>query len=257
MKKLGLVLLLVGLLFSCAQDETMAEMSSSGFSVNNNKKATGSSANDLLSDATFKSMVIEIVYVQGFEPTATAVNDFVSFLNARTNKSQGITVVKRAIASPGKTAYSIDDIKAIEDANRTKYNTANQIAVWVFFTDAGSTSDSGNSFVIGTAYRNTSIVIYEKTVQSLTDSPFKPNRSLVESTVVSHEFGHILGLTNLGTTMQSDHEDKEHAKHCTEKTCLMYWQAESGSGLSNMVSGGSAPKLDAQCLADLKANGGK
>jgi hypothetical protein len=36
----------------------------------------------------------------------------------------------------------------------------------------------------------------------------------------------------------------------------MFWSAESGSGIADMVSGGS-PKLDAQCLADLKANGGK
>ena len=232
-------------------------MSSSGIVVNNNKKITGSSANDLLSDATFKSMVVEIVYVEGFEPTATAVNDFISFLNARTNKSQGISVVKRAIPSPGKATYSIEDIRAIEDANRTRYNTANQIAVWVYFTDGSSSSDSENNFIIGTAYRNTSIVIFEKTVQSLTNTPFKPSRSLVESTVVNHEFGHILGLTNLGTTMQNDHEDKEHPKHCIEKTCLMFWQTESSSGMMNMLSGGTAPKLDAQCLADLKANGGK
>lgn len=257
MKKIVGVILFLGLLISCSQEETNGAMSSNGFTVSSNQKVTGSSANDLLSDATFKSMVVEIVYVQGFEPTATAVNDFVSFLTARTNKSQGITVVKRAIASPGKTTYSVQDITAIEDANRTKYNTANQIAVWVFFVDGASSSDSGNSFVIGTAYRNTSIVIYEKTVQSLTNSPLKPNRSLVESTVVSHEFGHILGLTNLGTKMQVDHEDKAHPKHCIEQTCLMFWQAESGSGLMNMVSGGSAPKLDANCIADLKANGGK
>jgi hypothetical protein len=36
----------------------------------------------------------------------------------------------------------------------------------------------------------------------------------------------------------------------------MFWSAESGSGIADMVSGGSAPKLDAR-LADLKANGGK
>lgn len=257
MKKIIVVIIFLGLLISCSKEDTVGGTSSGGFLVSNNQKVTGSSANDLLSDNVFKSMVVEIVYVQGFEPTDAAINDFVAFLNARTNKSQGITVVKRTIASPGKTTYSIQDIKAIEDANRTKFNTANQIAVWVYFSDGASSSDAGNSFVIGTAYRNTSIVIYEKTVQSLTDSPFKPNRNLVESTVITHEFGHILGLTNFGTKMQNEHEDKEHVKHCNVQTCLMFWQAESGSGLSNMVSGGSVPKLDAQCLADLKANGGK
>jgi predicted Zn-dependent protease len=65
------------------------------------------------------------------------------------------------------------------------------------FIDGASASDSGNSYVLGTAYRNTSFVIYEKTIQSLSDSPFEP-RSLFETTVITHEFGHILGLTNLG-----------------------------------------------------------
>jgi hypothetical protein len=39
------------------------------------------------------------------------------------------------------------------------------------FIDGASASDSGNSYVLGTAYRNTSFVIYEKTIQSLSDSP--------------------------------------------------------------------------------------
>jgi hypothetical protein len=54
------------------------------------KKATG--VHLLLSGDIYKSMVIELVYVQGFEPSATAIN-FISFLNARSNKP-GVTVVK-------------------------------------------------------------------------------------------------------------------------------------------------------------------
>jgi hypothetical protein len=36
----------------------------------------GSSSHDLLSGDIYKSMVIELVYVQGFEPSATAINKF-------------------------------------------------------------------------------------------------------------------------------------------------------------------------------------
>jgi hypothetical protein len=247
-------------LISCSKQDSVdssGTTTTEGFSINNNKKATGSSSNDLLSDATFKSMVVELVYVEGFEPTAKAVSNFTSFLNARTNKSGGITVVKRSIASPGKDTFTNQEIAAIEDANRTKYNTANQIAVWALFIDGASASNTANSSVLGTAYRNTSFVIYEKTIQGLTNSPFKPDRALFETTTITHEFGHILGLTNLGTALQSNHEDPEHQKHCVVESCLMFWSAESGAGISNMVSEGAAPKLDAQCLADLKANGGK
>jgi hypothetical protein len=258
MKKL-IVLLTVVLLTitSCSKEDDNSNLSSNGFVVTNNQKATGSSSRDILSDQKYKSMVIELVYVQGYEPTTAAVNNFVSFLESRINKSAGITVVKRGIASPAKDTFTNQEIAAIEDANRTKYNTANQIAIWAFFADGASASNAGNSVVLGTAYRNTSFVIYEKTIQGLSSSPFQPSRSLLETTVMSHEFGHILGLTNLGAPLQSNHEDAEHAKHCNVDTCLMYWSAETSGGIANMVSGGAVPKLDAQCIADLRANGGK
>ncbi|MFV8327727.1 membrane metalloprotease [Flavobacterium sp. ZS1P14] len=243
------------LLVSCSKDDAP----DTGDTINpvTNKQTTGSSSNDLLSDKKFKSMVIEVVYVQGFEPSTTAINNFVSFLDSRTYKPSGISIVKRAIPSTGKATFTDQEIVAIEDANRTKFNTSNQIAVWVFFTDGKSSTDTSTAVVLGTAYRNTSIVIYEQTVQGLSDSPFEPNRSLLETTVISHELGHILGLTNLGATLQSNHEDTTHPKHCNVENCLMYWSSETGKGISNMVSTGSTPQLDAQCIADLRANGGK
>ncbi|MFV7235683.1 MULTISPECIES: membrane metalloprotease [Flavobacterium] len=243
------------LLVSCSKDDAIDN--SETINPVTNKQTTGSSSNDLLSDKKFTSMVIEVVYVVGFEPSATAINNFVSFLDTRTYKPNGISIVKRAIPSPGKATFTDQEIVAIEDANRTKYNTSNQIAVWVFFSDGKSSSDTSTSVILGTAYRNTSLVIYEQTVQGLSDSPFEPNRSLLETTVITHELGHILGLTNLGTALQSNHEDTTHPKHCNVESCLMYWSSETGKGIENMVSGGSAPQLDAQCIADLRANGGK
>ena len=240
---------------SCSKDDAV----DSGNTINpiTNKQATGSSSNDLLSDKKFSSMIIEVVYVQGFEPSTTAINNFVSLLVARTYKPNGINIIKRAIPSPGKATFTNAEIAAIEDANRTKFNTSNQIAVWLFFTDGKSSSDTSSSVILGTAYRNTSMVIYEQTVQGLSDSPFEPNRSVLETTVITHELGHILGLTNLGATMQSNHEDTSHPKHCNVSSCLMYWESESGKSFSNMGSGSTAPQLDSQCLADLRANGGK
>ena len=256
MKKVIAILTMVLVLsVSCSKDDA----NDAGETINpvTNKQTTGSSSNDLLSDKKFTSMVIEVVYVQGFEPSTTAINNFVSFLNARTYKPNGISIVKKAIPSTGKATFTNQEIVAIEDANRTKFNTSNQIAVWIFFTDGKSSSDTSTSVILGTAYRNTSLVIYEQTVHGLSDSSFEPNRSLLETTVITHELGHILGLTNLGTPLQSNHEDTTHPKHCNVESCLMYWSSETGKGIANMVSGGSAPQLDAQCIADLRANGGK
>lgn len=255
MKKL-ITILVAGFIFfiffiSCSKDDDTSE---SIVNKNTNKKSTGTSSNDLLSDKKFKSMVIELVYVDGFEPSAAAINNFVSFVTARTYKPDGITIIKKSIPSPGKATFTVQEIAAIEDANRTKYNTDDQIAVWVLFVDGKSSADTSTSVVLGEAYRNTSFAIFEQTVQQLSNSPFEPERSLFETTVITHEFSHILGLVNLGAPMQSNHEDSSHPKHCNVTTCLMYWETEAGK---NIVSNTATPQLDAQCLADLRANGGK
>ncbi|MGK0254861.1 MAG: hypothetical protein ACI9OE_002376 [Mariniflexile sp.] len=258
MKKIITFLLVLIFLVSCSKDD--ASETNNVNTVNTksaNQKATGSSSNDLLSDTKFKSMIIELVYVEGFEPTQNSINNLVNFLNSLTFKSAGITVEKRAIASPANSPYTNQEIMAIEDANRTKYNSSDQIAVWAFFADGESETNTNSGIVLGTAYRNTSFVIYEETIQDLSDSPFEPNRTVLETTVITHEFGHILGLTNLGANMVMNHEDTAHPKHCNAENCLMFWAAESGSGLSNLMGATTAPQLDSHCMADLKANGGK
>ncbi|KJD32582.1 membrane metalloprotease [Tamlana nanhaiensis] len=259
MKNKLLTALFLALIFSSCSNENTSSSENNTINKAANRQATGSSANDLLSDNVFKSITIEIVYVEGFEPTQTAVDNFISFLTDRTNKPNGIVTEKRAIASPGKDVYTINDIADIEREHRKYYNTEDDIAVWAYFSDGKSDSDSeeNNTVVLGSAYWNTSFVIYEETLQGFSNQPLEPKRWLLESTVINHEFGHIFGLTNLGSAMQSDHEDTEHPKHCNDEDCLMYWATESSVGIGNMANRNNVPQLDAQCIADLQANGGK
>ncbi|GAA4239191.1 hypothetical protein GCM10022291_32560 [Postechiella marina] len=266
MKQYTLIaIMFLTLIFGCSNNETVTtedrenteNNQTTTVNKNINRQATGSSANDLLSANTYKSMVIEMVYVEGFEPEQASVDNFVSFLNNRTFKPNGITVEKREIPSLGQDTYTIEEIANIEKDLRKNYNTENQIAVWALFIDGKSSNDSDSNVVLGTAYWNTSFVIYEETIQRFSNSPFEPSRNLLETTVITHEFGHILGLTNLGSPLQTDHEDDQHPKHCDVDSCLMYWSAETGAGISNMANMSTAPQLDAQCIADLQANGGK
>jgi len=259
MKKIVYILIFT-LAISCSKEDNNINNTTGNNNTANpmsHLQATGTSSKDLLSSTTFKSMVIELVYVDGFAPSQTSIDNFVSFLQERTFKPEGITVEKRAISSPGSAPYTTADIRDIEDVNRTKFNSANTIAVWAFFADGTSANNSGNAVVLGTAYRNTSFVIYQKTIQDFSNSTFEPNRAVLETTVINHEFGHILGLTNLGAPLQSSHEDPDHPKHCNEDNCLMFWASETGAGVNNLIGVNQAPQLDAQCIADLQANGGK
>ena len=222
-----------------------------------NKKPTGSSANDLLSNDEFKSLIVELVYVKNHEPEEATIDNLQQFLEATLNKSIGISITTREIESHGDGPFTNLEISEIEDSERTNYNTGDQIAVFALFIDAESAENTSSETVLGTAYRNTSFVIYEKAIKGFSDESLEPDRAILETTVLLHEFGHLLGLTNFGSSMQTPHEDAVHSKHCDVENCLMYWAVDSSEGLANLVSGGLVPNLDSQCIADLIGNGGK
>ncbi|WP_373073264.1 membrane metalloprotease [Zeaxanthinibacter enoshimensis] len=222
-----------------------------------NRQSTGSSSEALLSDKSFTSIKLEIQYMPGMEPRQQTIDNFRTFLEERLNKPAGIELVVEEIPSANKDQYSIDDIVSLENNYRTAYNDDRMIAVWGIFLDAEYAGNTENGTVLGVAFRNTSFALFESSVQEFSDRAFAPSRTVLESTVLNHEFGHLMGLVNAGAPLQSDHQDTEHGRHCTDENCLMYWTAETGEGILDMLTGGNIPSLDTQCIADLRANGGK
>lgn len=256
MKNLKYFLLssLILLTISCSKnDDSNIE---DGINKAPNQRPTGKSANDLLSSTNYKSLVIEISYVGNLAPNPQTVTNLQQFLNARTNKPNGITVVTKQIPAQTGSPFSSAKISQIEDDNRTEYNNGSILKLNLLFLNGASQNDTNTSKILGVAYRNTSCVLFEESIIGFSDQLNEPNRVDLETTVILHEIGHLLGLVNLGSTMQTNHLDTAHDKHCTNQNCLMYWQIEN-SGVMQMMSNGNVPQLDANCLADLQANGGK
>jgi hypothetical protein len=222
-----------------------------------NKRQVGDSANDMMSGTNFDAIRFEIFYIEGLKPTENTISNFETFLSERLNKPNGIVVQLTQIASPGQAVYTINEIRDLEDDIRTKYNDEKEVAVFGIFIDGEYSENTENGSVLGVAYRNTSFVVFEETVQRFSGQPLAPSTTVLETTVLNHEFGHLLGLVNAGTTPQTDHQDVEHGRHCTTEDCLMFWTAETGEGLLNSISGGVIPSLDPLCIQDLQANGGK
>ncbi len=248
MRNLVSVICFVGLILwsSCDKEGTIVTR-------NYSRQAVGQSANDLLSDAKFEQLIVEIQYMVGQRPTQQAVDNLLSFLNNRLRKPTGISVTYSSVPAQAKPIYTLDDIVAIEEENRTQYNDGRTIAAYFLFVD-GDFSPGGGS-TLGVAYRNTSMCIFEKNITDNTGGLLQPSQQVLETTVMDHEFGHILGLVDLGTEMQTPHLDAANGKHCDVENCLMYHAAETTDIIGNLS--GSAPVLDAQCIADLQANGGK
>lgn len=223
----------------------------------NHRKSVGESAHHLLSNDKYEKLIVEIQYMTGYEPTSQAVNNLEDFLKDRLNKSQGIDLKLKEIPAEGLSSYSIDDIIRLEEQHRQEFTHKKEIAAYFIFLDGEYSGNSGSNKTLGVAYYNTSMAIFEKTVKSLSDQITEPDRYKLETTVINHEFGHILGLVDIGSPMQTEHQDEPHGNHCDNSNCLMNWVAETGNFASNLLGSTPIPTLDNNCLNDLRSNGGK
>jgi predicted Zn-dependent protease len=216
-------------------------------------KGEGVSPVDFLSSKNYDKLIIEIDYVSGYEPNPASINALSNFLSTLINKPNGIEIKKSSISSPGKNVYTLDDITALESKYREEVTKKNVITAYFLFLD----NNYADPNVLGVNYRASSMAIFEKKIKELSGGLTQPSTELLEETVIEHEFGHVLGLTNNGTALQSAHQDAPHGAHCTNKNCLMYWAVETSDVINNLLSSGNPPPLDAACIADLKANNGK
>jgi hypothetical protein len=257
-----------------------------------NLKGTGESANDILSNANFDKLTIEIGYVTGFRPTDEAMTNFIEFfLKVRTFK-EDIELIYNELPSPGEEKLSLEKIAQLEGDHRTVYNQGSTVAVYIYFADAPAEEDDEDQGLVtlGAVYRNTSMVVHESTVRKFAGkSPFITNAD-VEVATINHEFGHLFGLVDLGSLEVNPHEDLVSPNHCNVEGCLLSAELQFGvpinkSSLSSdkgagenglkaacSLSGKSVLKmlqnsaskvaavpvpLDAECILDLRANGGR
>jgi hypothetical protein len=251
LKKLTSAALVAALLFSACSKK---DSTSSGLPDINeaNNKIVGASAREFLTGQQYTSLKIEIQYMPGYAPDQSSVNNMVGFLNNLLNKPGGIQVTQTQIAGSGKANLTINDIATIEKNNRTAFTTGTQLAAYLLITDAQYFEPS----VLGLAYRNTSMALMGKTIHDNSGGVGQVSRTKLTTTVLQHELGHVLGLVNLGTPLTVNHQDAAHGNHCNNQNCLMYYTANT-TDLLGVLLVGNIPQLDANCVNDLKANGGR
>jgi len=244
-----LLLTLLILILGCSKNE-VSDNPSNPDAFNN--RAVGSSANELLSSNTYKSLKVEVQYMTGFEPDAQAIIHLQNFLTGFVNKPNGLTIVTKEIAANANTTLNVEDIINIEKANRTAFSTANEIAIYILYTNGVYNENN----VLGVAYRNTSATLFGKKIRDNSGGLGQASRTKLEATVLGHEVAHLLGLVDIGTVMQTPHKDLTHGSHCNNQDCLMYYASETTDVLGFLLTG-NIPSLDVNCMADLRGNGGK
>ena len=227
-----------------------------------NRKGLGSSAEDILSANDFFKLRLEIVYTETTRPTQETILALQQFLNERVNKPNGISITETMIATPTNGPYSLDEIRDIEDEHRTQYTIDDDIALYMFFANSSSENDTETSVTLGSAYQNTSIVVYKDTLISFVSGANNDDLAAIETITSEHELGHLFGLVNIvnDDIHNTGHEDPVNGKHCVIEDCLMYFSsATTRSAVATRMqtrSQNGIPIFDKLCLADLVAKGG-
>lgn len=234
-----IVLIFFVLLLASCQKEVLGS--------GNDYKTLGSSAHHLLSSAVYKSLRIEVSYMPGYEPREASLNNLVSFLEKYLNKPGGIQIIAHSIAASGKRSLTLNDVVNIERKSRATFSEGNTVAVHILLADA----DYADPENLAIAYWNTSICLFGKTIEAKLSGIGAAGKANVYTTLLRHEFGHLLGLVGQGSPQQVVHRDDDNGAHCSNRQCLMYYQVETNTPTLNL------PDLDDHCINDLKANGGR
>jgi hypothetical protein len=255
-------LIALGFLAACSSDEGGNETPT--VSKTANLQGTGDSARDILSNEDFDRLHIQIAHTVNTKPTATTINNFSAFLRKHTFKSN-IDIEYLQITPPSSDALALSDITDLEKEHRTAYNNGKTLAIYIYFANAPSEDDDEDegTFTLGAVYRNTSMVIYQNTLQKFDAASASLSITDLETATLNHEFGHLLGLVDLGTPEVEPHEDDEAENHCNVAGCLMRAELRFGNAMAKMLTSRMGkgkpviPELDAACQADLRANGGR
>lgn len=255
MQRLSPILLAMGILLVPPAACDSVKGPDNGDQPYSHVRSVGASANDLLADDRFTSLVVEVDFMTGSEPDAGALDLLGEFLAARLHKSSITIRTPTEIPAGAQQSYTLEEIRALEEQHRDEFTDGSTLVTYMLIVDG----EVEQANVLGVAHLNTSTTYFGAALDAVSGGLTQPTRRQAEATVFRHEFGHLMGLVAVpgsGTEMQTEHQDEAHGHHCDDDRCLMYYAVES-TDLFASIFGGSIPELDANCLADLQANGGK
>lgn len=251
---LMIMAMLLGL-YGCSSDPQGPGNGGGDFTYDR-QKAPGYSANDLLSGESFSELVVEVDYMPGYEPNPRALDSLKAFLEQRLNKTSVTILQPTEIPTGNKNSYSASDVREIEAQQRSNFTEENVLSAYMVVVDGYYSQQN----VLGIAYFNTSNAFFGPAYDDASTGFGSLTRFQVEAISFRHEFGHLFGLVNIegsGTEMQTDHQDEQNGNHCDNENCLMYYAMERSDLIEQLFNEETIPALDANCRADLEANGGK
>jgi hypothetical protein len=214
----------------------------SGAAIPDTSGPPGSAAAFYLRPQPATSIVLELASERGAEPSSAALEHLRSTFGEVSGKTVG-TAVRGGPAA--RETWTADQLREAADGIEGVPPQGDTAVLQVLFVH-GDYAESDT--VLGVAVRADVIAIFADHVDSAA-SPLVGSDA-IESAVLVHELGHVLGLVDLHRDTGRD--DPEHPGHSTSRGSVMYWAVES-TLVADLLTGGPPREFDAADLADLNA----
>ncbi|MFO8109278.1 MAG: hypothetical protein R6U17_01960 [Thermoplasmata archaeon] len=172
-----------------------------------------------LDDGRYSELIIEYNYVLGFPPSEVARESLISIIYDVCEKDDVRDTIGDVFAPrPGRVRYDREDIESLLEEHFVHERQDPVMVLNVLYLD-GVWNEKSN--VLGLSFGGENIVMFKHTIRTVTEKSSNLEINDVETSVLIHEFGHLISLVGIGHG--SRHEDEEYEHHCDESAgrCVM------------------------------------
>jgi hypothetical protein len=160
------------------------------------------------------------------------------------------------IPEQGRTSWTKDQILGLARSmgNSSLEPSAAEFHV-LFLNGYFNENNTINISTVGVSIGGTTVVaVFKDVIASSGYSPILT--AIMEQATLVHELAHTLGLVDNGVPVSSDHEDPDHAHHCMNEACLMYWNNEQDDlavFVKQILNSGIVIMFCQECLQDTRS----
>lgn len=207
--------------------------------------AVGSFGRYYLAAGGAAELQIDLRVQASVAPDAAAVQRLRDVLAREAGKPVAVTT---GSVSGDRTDWSADAIRT--EADRGRPGTGAGTGVLTVLYLAGGFAESDTS--LGVAVRSDVAAVFPDRIDEAAGVFGDPRR--IETAVVVHELGHLLGLVDL--ELDTGRADPEHPGHSPNRGSVMYYAVES-TLVGDLLSGGPPTEFDAADRRDLATIAGR